>query len=77
MRNNLVYRTSTIPTMAQRPIGCSSIDVHRALFPKKRPTRHSLRDLKNGVRAYIRKKHGVLMPRRIDHSEGPEGGRSR
>jgi antitoxin PrlF len=35
----------------------SSEDVRRALFPKKPPVARSLRELKNGIRRYIRKRH--------------------
>jgi antitoxin PrlF len=35
----------------------SSEDVHRALFPEKPPAAHSLRELKNGIRRYIRRRH--------------------
>ena len=35
----------------------SSEDVHRALFPRGAPTRHTLDELKAGIRRYIRKKH--------------------
>jgi len=35
----------------------SSEDVHRALFPGKPPAPRSLRELKNGIRRYIRKRH--------------------
>ena len=35
----------------------SSEDVHRALFPEKPPAARSLRELNNGIRQYIRRRH--------------------
>jgi antitoxin PrlF len=32
-------------------------DVHRALFGNKKPPKKSLRELKEGIRKYIRQKH--------------------
>ena len=35
----------------------SSADVHRALFPRKPPVARTLRELKDGIRRHIRKRH--------------------
>lgn len=35
----------------------SSADIHAALFPDGPPPKKSLKDLKEGVRSYIRKQH--------------------
>jgi bifunctional DNA-binding transcriptional regulator/antitoxin component of YhaV-PrlF toxin-antitoxin module len=35
----------------------SSEDIHRRLFPKGPPTRHSLKELKEGVRTEVKKRH--------------------
>ena len=35
----------------------SSADIRRMLFPGKKPRPHSLAELKEGIRQYIRKKH--------------------
>ncbi len=36
---------------------CTSEDIHRALFGEQPPNRRSLRDLKSGVRRYVKKRH--------------------
>jgi antitoxin PrlF len=35
----------------------SSLDVHRALFPKRAPTPRTTGQLKEGIRRYTRKRH--------------------
>jgi AbrB family looped-hinge helix DNA binding protein len=35
----------------------TSLDVHRALFPGGPPRRRTLRELKDGIRKYVRAKH--------------------
>jgi len=35
----------------------SSEDIHRALFPKGPPKPKTLKELKEGIREYIRRKH--------------------
>jgi antitoxin PrlF len=35
----------------------TSEDVHRAVFANRRPKRHSLNDLKTGIRRQIRERH--------------------
>jgi AbrB family looped-hinge helix DNA binding protein len=35
----------------------TSEDVHRALFPEKPPAARSLRELKHGIRRYVRNRH--------------------
>jgi AbrB family looped-hinge helix DNA binding protein len=35
----------------------SSEDIHRKLFPKANPTRRTLRELKEGIRKEVRKRH--------------------
>ncbi len=35
----------------------TSLDIHRALFPDGPPARKSLKEMKEGIRSYIREKH--------------------
>jgi antitoxin PrlF len=35
----------------------SSEDIHRALFPDRSPTRKTLREMKDGIRRHVRKRH--------------------
>ena len=36
----------------------SSVDIHRALFPKGPPKARTLEELKDGIAQYIRERHG-------------------
>jgi AbrB family looped-hinge helix DNA binding protein len=35
----------------------TSVEVHRALFPKRAPKRRTVAQIKEGIRRYIRRKH--------------------
>lgn len=48
----------------------TSSDIHKALFPDAPPPRKSLSDLKRGIRAYSREKHGRKSEGR--KSQGPQ-----
>jgi hypothetical protein len=42
----------------------TSEDIRNALFGSKRPEPHTLEELKEGIRTYIRKKYGRPAPKR-------------
>jgi len=35
----------------------TSLDIHRAVFPKRAPKRRKLKELKDGIRRYVRERH--------------------
>jgi antitoxin PrlF len=43
--------------VVRRSARYSSEDIHRALFPKRRPASRTLGELKAGIRRHMRKKH--------------------
>lgn len=43
--------------VVRRAGSIDSEDIHRALFPKGPPVQKSLRELKEGIRQYTRKRH--------------------
>jgi AbrB family looped-hinge helix DNA binding protein len=43
--------------VVRRAVRYSSEEIHRALFPKRQPRAHTLEQMKEGIRKYVRKRH--------------------